>query len=211
MVSADACVATVAFASFSTQPRAKGARSHASAGSRRNVRSWSPMCKHPARGWVMGLMQLSNFSPPKDPFVAFGVPRSRVPPATHFRSTWLSSSLNALRDRQHFDRYVTLLPEIHRSACSRRWRASGCPSTSVWLITAHATRSTSASARRGRSAWRSRAKYMGHRSPSRSVSRSRQESPPGRSSRRSRASGNGYGRAAGSRSTSGGRRRPFSR
>jgi hypothetical protein len=44
------------------------------------------------------------------PFVPFPVPRARVHPATHFRSTWLGSSLNALRDRGHFERYLTLLP-----------------------------------------------------------------------------------------------------
>jgi hypothetical protein len=44
------------------------------------------------------------------PYVEFAVPRARVPTATHFRSTWLSSSLNALRDRSHFDRYLELLP-----------------------------------------------------------------------------------------------------
>jgi hypothetical protein len=48
-------------------------------------------------------------------FVPFPVPRLQVPEATHFRSTWLSSSVSALRDRGYYDRYVTLLPEVHRA------------------------------------------------------------------------------------------------
>jgi hypothetical protein len=34
---------------------------------------------------------------------------------THFRSTWLSSSFNALRERNYFNRYYELLPEPHRA------------------------------------------------------------------------------------------------
>jgi hypothetical protein len=48
-------------------------------------------------------------------FLAFAVPREQVPQATRFRSTWLSSSLTALRDRGLMDRYLGLLPaEYHR-------------------------------------------------------------------------------------------------
>jgi hypothetical protein len=48
------------------------------------------------------------------PFVGFAQPRARVPLATHFRSTWLNSSLTAMRDRGYFERYLALLPpEYH--------------------------------------------------------------------------------------------------
>ena len=48
------------------------------------------------------------------PFVGFAQPRARVPLATHFRSTWLNSSLTAMRDRGYFKRYLALLPpEYH--------------------------------------------------------------------------------------------------
>ena len=47
-------------------------------------------------------------------FLAFALPRERIPPATLFRSTWLSSSLTALRERALLDRYFALLPaEYH--------------------------------------------------------------------------------------------------
>jgi hypothetical protein len=65
-------------------------------------------------GGVIGLVTLSSQSP-DEPFVPFAVPRARVPAATHFRSTWLSSSLNALRERQHFDRYLALVPDLDRA------------------------------------------------------------------------------------------------
>ncbi|MGO8996890.1 MAG: hypothetical protein ACLQVI_26550 [Polyangiaceae bacterium] len=61
-------------------------------------------------------MTLASLAPHGVPFVPFAVPRARVPPATHFRSTWLSSSLSALRERKHYDRYLTLLPAEHRAA-----------------------------------------------------------------------------------------------
>ena len=38
-----------------------------------------------------------------------------VPDASHFRSTWLNSSVDALRVRGYFDRYVKLLPDAHRA------------------------------------------------------------------------------------------------
>src|SRR4051812_428657 len=56
----------------------------------------------------------SNQALTADVFVPFIAPRERVLMATHFRSTWLSSSLNALRDRGYFDRYLALLPESAR-------------------------------------------------------------------------------------------------
>jgi hypothetical protein len=46
----------------------------------------------------------------------FRVPRAQVPDAKLFRSTWLSSSLLALRERGEFDRYLSLLdPEYHHA------------------------------------------------------------------------------------------------
>src|SRR5258708_29688011 len=39
----------------------------------------------------------------------FGVRRERVPMASSFRSTWLSSSLLALRERGDYERYLSLL------------------------------------------------------------------------------------------------------
>jgi hypothetical protein len=36
--------------------------------------------------------------------------------ATYFRTTWLGSSLLALRERGHFDRYLTFLPPQHHDA-----------------------------------------------------------------------------------------------
>ena len=37
-------------------------------------------------------------------------------PTSHVRSTLLSSSIQTLKDRGHYDRYVTLLPEEHHEA-----------------------------------------------------------------------------------------------
>jgi hypothetical protein len=46
--------------------------------------------------------------------LAFHVPRARIPDATLFRSTWLSSSLLTLRERGDFERYLSLLdPKYH--------------------------------------------------------------------------------------------------
>jgi hypothetical protein len=42
--------------------------------------------------------------------------RAAVPVASQFRSTWLSSSLRALRERNLIDRYEQLLPPVHREA-----------------------------------------------------------------------------------------------
>jgi hypothetical protein len=47
-------------------------------------------------------------------FLPFEQPRHRLPPCTRFRSTWLHSSLQTLRERGHYARYLTLLaPEHH--------------------------------------------------------------------------------------------------
>ena len=51
-----------------------------------------------------------------DVFLPFPVPRARVPEATHFRSTWLSSTLQAVKSRGLIDRYLELLPSEHHEA-----------------------------------------------------------------------------------------------
>ena len=43
----------------------------------------------------------------------FRVSRELVRPTTEFKSTWLTASLETLRARAHFDRYLTLLPREH--------------------------------------------------------------------------------------------------
>jgi hypothetical protein len=52
---------------------------------------------------------------PYETFVALPGPRATIPSASHFRSTWLGSSINSLRHRGYFDRYVALLPDEHRA------------------------------------------------------------------------------------------------
>ncbi len=46
--------------------------------------------------------------------VPFRVAREHVRPTTEFKSTWLTASLETIRARGHFDRYVGLLPEAYR-------------------------------------------------------------------------------------------------
>jgi hypothetical protein len=45
-----------------------------------------------------------------------GALRATVPAATRFRSTWLSSSVRALRERRLFDAYLTHLPAEYHDA-----------------------------------------------------------------------------------------------
>ncbi len=46
--------------------------------------------------------------------VPFAAPRDQLPPADGYRSTWLMSSLQALRDRGHLDAYFKALPpDLH--------------------------------------------------------------------------------------------------
>jgi hypothetical protein len=45
-------------------------------------------------------------------------PRNRIQPATAFRSTWVVSSINSLREQGHFDRYVALLPDCREELLS---------------------------------------------------------------------------------------------
>lgn len=48
-----------------------------------------------------------------------GATRDQVPVTTRFRSTWLSSSLRALRERELLDRYLSnLAPEYHEPVLS---------------------------------------------------------------------------------------------
>jgi hypothetical protein len=51
----------------------------------------------------------------EDVFLPFAIPRERVPVSTHIRSTWVGSSLQAVRERGLLDRYLALLPEEHRA------------------------------------------------------------------------------------------------
>lgn len=53
------------------------------------------------------------------PFLALPAPVDRIPIATKFRSTWLTSSLRALRARDLFPRYLAALPsEFHEAVLS---------------------------------------------------------------------------------------------
>lgn len=51
-------------------------------------------------------------------FLPLHVPRSQLTPTTQFRSTWVVSSQNTLRDRGHYHRYLELLPDAHREPLS---------------------------------------------------------------------------------------------
>jgi hypothetical protein len=48
--------------------------------------------------------------------VPFEPSRELVAPVTTYRSTWLLSSLQALRERDHLDRYYEMLPAQHHEA-----------------------------------------------------------------------------------------------
>jgi hypothetical protein len=51
--------------------------------------------------------------------VPFRVPRDRVRPTTEFKSTWLTASLDTLRARGHWPRYIeNLAPEYHDAVMS---------------------------------------------------------------------------------------------
>jgi hypothetical protein len=50
-----------------------------------------------------------------DAVVPFRVPRDRVRPTSEFKSTWLSASLDTLRARGHFERYLAHLPLEHHA------------------------------------------------------------------------------------------------
>jgi hypothetical protein len=49
-------------------------------------------------------------APHAEVFVPYDYPRGRVPPVRSFRSTWLVSSIAALRERGLFERYLENLP-----------------------------------------------------------------------------------------------------
>jgi hypothetical protein len=55
----------------------------------------------------------------REVILPFRMPREQIPDAKLFRSTWLSSSLIALRERGEFDRYLSLLdPQYHHTVNS---------------------------------------------------------------------------------------------
>jgi hypothetical protein len=54
-----------------------------------------------------------------DAVVPFRVPRNQVRPTFEFKSTWLSASLDTLRARGHFARYLELLPSEHHDPILR--------------------------------------------------------------------------------------------
>ncbi len=62
---------------------------------------------------------------PEEAIVAFDTPRLEVPPVTSFRSTWLVSSVSALRGRGLFERYLEGLPpayhDVVRSSVAGVW------------------------------------------------------------------------------------------
>ena len=55
----------------------------------------------------------------------FSVPKHLVTPTTQVRSTWITSSLRAMRERDLLDRYYAVLPqELHdeiRGLVAGRW------------------------------------------------------------------------------------------
>ncbi len=53
--------------------------------------------------------------------------RAQVPVATRFRSTWLTSSLLAIRERQRLDEYFSLLPEEHHRVIQNSVAGSWLP------------------------------------------------------------------------------------
>ncbi len=52
--------------------------------------------------------------PGEEIFLPFPVPRESLTDGTHFRSTWLTASQAALRERGHGDRYAALLAPEHK-------------------------------------------------------------------------------------------------
>ena len=50
----------------------------------------------------------------EETLLPFPGPRARIAPATQFRSTWVVSSVQSLREHGHFERYVALLPSSLR-------------------------------------------------------------------------------------------------
>ena len=50
---------------------------------------------------------------PVELFLPFPAERDAIKPAAHWRSTWVVSSLQTLKQRGHFERYKALLPKEH--------------------------------------------------------------------------------------------------
>src|SRR3954464_2871566 len=68
-------------------------------------------------------------SPHEEVILALPAARSRIPMATRFRSTWLASSLQALRERGLYERYVEALSpayaETITTCVTDMWRPTG--------------------------------------------------------------------------------------
>ena len=51
---------------------------------------------------------------PAEQIIPLPAPRAQIPNATRFRSTWIVSSLQSLRESGQFDRYLAALPIEHK-------------------------------------------------------------------------------------------------
>jgi len=51
-----------------------------------------------------------------EPFLPFSVPKHLIAPATRFRSTWLTTSVRSLRERNLLDAYLSHLPKEHHES-----------------------------------------------------------------------------------------------
>jgi hypothetical protein len=60
--------------------------------------------------------QVGSPSKQEEILVPLSAPRDKLEAVTQFRSTLLTSSLKAIRDRGHGDRYMTILPPQHHDA-----------------------------------------------------------------------------------------------
>jgi hypothetical protein len=60
---------------------------------------------------------VAALGPPEQVHLPFpAASKELVPPATKFRSTWLTSSIRAIKERGRWDEYLVHLPEEHHSA-----------------------------------------------------------------------------------------------
>ncbi len=55
-------------------------------------------------------------APPYEVVLPFPVARAKIPATMNWRSTWIVSSIQTLKTRGHFDKYVARLPVQHRDA-----------------------------------------------------------------------------------------------
>jgi hypothetical protein len=58
----------------------------------------------------------STRPPPLDVILPFPAPRDQIVAATRWRSTWVLSSIQTLKERGHFERYRSFLPDEHAEA-----------------------------------------------------------------------------------------------